>query len=412
MRALEKTKFIVVLADGMADFPLDALGGKTPLEVANTPHMDAVAAMGVVGLVDVIPPTQKPGSDVGNLSVLGYDPDQFLTGRAPLEAASMGVSLAENEGAYRCNLVTLRDGIMADYSAGHISSEEAAELIEAVDAALGNERRRFYAGVQYRHLLVVEDEFLTPTCTPPHDIIGEPFEKYLPVGEKSEELRRWIHDSQTVLADHPVNRKRITQGKAPANSIWLWGQGKAPAMPTYQEKYGLRGAAISAVDLVRGIACYAGLRVISVPGITGFLDTNYAGKANYGLASLEEGDFIYIHVEAPDEAAHLGDPEKKIQAIESIDSEIVARVLDYLQRHPQTRVAVLPDHITAISTRTHAHGTVPFAACGNGLEPIGISKYSEVFAAQSGILFPIGHRWMDWFLGAAPHGEDEVRRRL
>lgn len=412
MRARENTKFIVVLADGMADFPLEALGGKTPLEVAHTPHMDAVAARGVVGLVDVIPQTQKPGSDVGNLSVLGYDPDQFLTGRAPLEAASRGIAVSENEGVYRCNLVTLRDGVMADYSAGHISSEEAAELIQAVDAVLGNERRRFYAGVQYRHLLVVEDEFLAPTCTPPHDITGEPFERYLPVGEKSEELRRWIEESQAILAHHPVNQKRIARGQPPANSIWLWGQGKAPVMPTYQEKYGLFGAAISAVDLVRGIARYAGLRVIPVPGITGFLDTNYAGKALYGLASLEEGDFIYIHVEAPDEAAHLGDPEKKIQAIESIDSEIVARVLDYLQTHPQTRVAVLPDHITAISTRTHAYGAVPFAACGVGLEPMGIPRYSEVLAARSGVLFSVGHRWMDWFLGAFTDGDGEVRRRL
>jgi 2,3-bisphosphoglycerate-independent phosphoglycerate mutase len=397
---LRNTKFIVVLSDGMADVPLDELGGKTPLEAALTPHMDAVAAMGVVGLVDVIPATQKSGSDVGNLSVLGYDPDQFLTGRAPLEAASMGVDLAPDEVAYRCNLVTLRDGLMDDYSAGHISSEEAAELIEAVDASLGNDRRRFTAGVQYRHLLVVDEAFLAPNCTPPHDIMGEPFENYLPTGDGSDELRRWIRDSQDVLSDHPVNRKRAASGKPPANSIWLWGQGKAPTMPTYEAKYGIRGAAISAVDLVRGIARYAGLRVIPVPGITGFLDTNYAGKAIYGLASLDDGDFIYIHVEAPDEAAHLGDAAKKIQAIEAVDSEVVARVLDYLQTHPNTRVGILPDHITAIPTRTHAHGAVPFAACGVGLEPVGVQTLSEASAARSRVSFPVGYRWMDWFLGA------------
>jgi len=400
VRALKDTKFIVILPDGMADVPLEELDGKTPLEVARTPHMDAIAERGVVGLVDVIPPTQKSGSDVGNLSVLGYDPDQFLTGRAPLEAAAMGVDLAPHEVAYRCNLVTLRDGRMEDYSAGHISSEEAAELIAAVDAALGNDRRRFTAGVQYRHLLVVGEAYLSTVCTPPHDIMGEPFATYLPTGDRSDELREWIYASQEVLRDHPVNRKRLASGKPPANSIWLWGQGKAPKMPTYEEKYGIRGAAISAVDLVRGIARYAGLRVIPVPGITGFLDTNYAGKAIYGLDSLEEGDFIYIHIEAPDEAAHLGDANKKIEAIEAIDREVVARVLHYLETHPKTRVGILPDHITAIPTRTHAHGAVPFAACGVGLEPLGIRTLSEASAARSGVLFPVGHRWMDWFLGA------------
>lgn len=400
MRALADTKFIVILSDGMADFPLDELGGKTPLEAADTPHMDAIAAAGVVGLVDVIPATQKPGSDVGNLSVMGYDPDEYLTGRAPLEAASMGVPLSPTDVAFRCNLVTLDGDLMLDYSAGHITSEEASELIEAVGAAIGTPDRGFHAGVQYRHLMVVHERGEGAVCVPPHDIMGEPFRDHLPVGDGSAELHRCMEASWDVLSDHPVNRKRLAAGKRPANSIWLWGQGRAPKLATYARKYGLTGSAISAVDLVRGIARYAGLEVIRVPGITGFLDTNYAGKAVYGIESLRERDFIYIHVEAPDEAAHLGDAQLKIEAIEAVDREIVARVVDYLERHPQTRVAVLPDHVTAISTKTHARGAVPFAACGVGIVANGFRTLSESSAAGSGIVFPQGYRWMDWFVGA------------
>ncbi|MDA1191664.1 MAG: cofactor-independent phosphoglycerate mutase [Candidatus Poribacteria bacterium] len=393
------TKFIVILSDGMAENPLDALGGKTPLEAAHTPNMDRVAAMGVVGQVNIIPDSQSPGSDVGNLSVLGYDPDRYLTGRAPLEAGAMGIELKSNQVAFRCNLVTLIGDEMHDYSAGHITSEEAAELIEAVGSRLGGDGRTFFPGVQYRHILVADEKYDVLKGTPPHDIMGQPFADHFPKGDGADEVIGWMKQSWDILKGHPVNRKRIASGKSPANSIWLWGQGKAPSLTTYPEKYGLKGSAISAVDLVRGIARYAGLDVLHVDGITGLLDTNYVGKAEVGLNSLEDGDFVYIHVEAPDEMGHAGDPQKKIQAIEHIDREIVSRVLDYMQRHPHTRVAILPDHKTLCTTRTHERGRVPFTACGVGIEADAIPVYTEKSAAVSEHDFPVGSKWMDWFLG-------------
>ena len=399
MRAASDTKFIVILVDGAADFPLDELDGRTPLAAAHTPHMDAVARDGVVGSLDPIPCGQSAGSDVGNLSVLGYDPDTFLTGRAPLEAAAMDIALGPSDVAFRCNLVTLRDGVMVDYSAGHISTEEAAELVESLEAELGAPGRRYHAGVQYRHILVAGEEYADLNATPPHDIIGQEYADYLPAGEGSDDVRDWMQASRAVLADHPVNRKRVAAGRSPGNSTWLWGQGKAPTLPTYAEKYGVTGNAVSAVDLVRGVARYAGLSVLHVDGITGFLDTNYAGKAEAGLASLDDADFVYIHVEAPDEAAHLGDAAAKIEAIESIDREIVARAREYADANPSTRIAVLPDHITAISTRTHAPGAVPFAACGDGICADESAGYSEAVAASGRLSFTDGHLWMDWFLG-------------
>ena len=394
-------QFIVVLCDGMADFPLESLGGKTPLETAHTPHMDAVAENGTVGQVDLIPDSLPPGSDVGNLAVLGYDPEQYLTGRAPLEAAAMNVEIPSDQTAFRCNLVTLENRLMKDYSAGHISSEEAAELIEAVQDALGS-GAALYPGVQYRHLLLASDNLDPAQTTPPHDIMGEPFRKHYPSGAGSDTLRVWMERSWEVLRGHPINKARTARGKEPANSIWLWGQGKAPAMPTYPEKYGLNGAAVSAVDLVRGIARYAGLDVLKVPGITGFLDTNYAGKAEYALASLnadESVDFVYIHVEAPDEAAHMGSAEAKIEAIEAIDREIMQRVMEYAHARGNARVAALPDHVTAVSTRKHARGAVPFAVCGTGVQTEGAAVYHEAAAAH-GPRFKTGYLWMDWFLGA------------
>ncbi|MBT3267599.1 cofactor-independent phosphoglycerate mutase [Candidatus Poribacteria bacterium] len=399
MKAARDTKFIVILVDGAADFPLDELGGRTPLAAADTPNMDAVARGGVVGSLDPIPEGQSAGSDVGNLSVLGYDPDVYLTGRAPLEAAAMDIALGPADVAFRCNLVTLDDGVMQDYSAGHISTEEAAELIESVEEALGTANLRYHAGVQYRHILVAGEQYAELGATPPHDIIGHDYAPYLPTGEGSEDVREWMVASRAVLAEHPVNRKRVAAGKAPGNSTWLWGQGKAPTLPTYAAKYGVNGNAISAVDLVRGIARYAGLSVLHVDGITGFLDTNYVGKAEVGLSSLDDADFVYIHVEAPDEAAHLGDAAAKIEAIEAIDREIVARALAYAGGNAATRIAVLPDHITAIRTRTHAPGAVPFAACGVGIKGDGSTSYCEAVAAQGSLGFPSGHLWMDWFLG-------------
>ena len=402
-------QFIVILCDGAADFPLDVLDGKTPLEAAETPHMDAVAASGTVGLIDLIPAPLQPGSDVGNLAVLGYDPERYLTGRAPLEAAAMNVPIAPDQTAFRCNLVTLEQGRMKDYSAGHISSEEAAQLMEAVNRGIGGAEAEFYAGVQYRHLLLAPDRLDSARTTPPHDIMGEPYQEHAPSGGGSETLRGWIEASWEVLRGHPVNKARTAAGKEPANSVWLWGQGKAPSMPDYREKYGLGGLAVSAVDLVRGIARYAGLETLEVPGATGFLDTNYAGKAEYALSALESDkslDFAYIHVEAPDEAAHMGSADAKVEALEAIDREIARRALEYADARGAVRLAVLPDHVTAVSTRTHARGAVPFAARGPGIDADGIDRYTEA-AASKGVRFAKGYRWMDWFLGASDEGRAE-----
>ncbi len=407
-KAMPDIKYIAILCDGMADFPLESLDGKTPLEAARTPHMDAIAESGSVGLVDLIPDSLPPGSDVGNLAVLGYDPEQYLTGRAPLEAAAMNISIPSDQTAFRCNLVTLENGVMKDYSADHISSKEAAELIGAVHKELKTDGAALHPGVQYRHLLLASDSLDPAQTTPPHDIMGEPFRKHYPSGAGSETLRGWIERSWEILREHPVNKARVDSGKKPANSVWLWGQGKAPTMPTYPEKYGLNGSAVSAVDLVRGIARYAGLDTLEVPGITGFLDTNYAGKAEFALASLDGDDsvdFVYIHVEAPDEAAHMGSAEAKIEAIEAIDREIAARVMEYARARENVRVASLPDHVTAVSTRKHARGAVPFAACGPGIEADAAKVYTEASGAQ-GSRFAVGHQWMDWFLGASSAGKD------
>ncbi|RME65067.1 MAG: cofactor-independent phosphoglycerate mutase, partial [Nitrospirae bacterium] len=299
-------KYVVIIGDGMADRPLKELGGKTPLEAAFTPNMDKLAREGLIGRVRTIPEGFPPGSDVANLSILGYDPKKYYSGRAPLEAASMGVPLEDDDVAFRCNLVTLKynkqgtRAIMEDYSAGHISSEEARQLIEAIQEALGNEKIRFYPGVSYRHLCVIKNGPEKAECVPPHDIIGREITEYLPHGEGEELLRDLMKRSVGVLKDHPVNKERISQGKNPANSIWLWGQGRKPSMPTYKEKYGLSGALVSAVDLTKGLGVYAGFEILQVPGVTGWIDTNYTGKAEASIKALERHDFVYIHVEAPD----------------------------------------------------------------------------------------------------------------
>lgn len=310
-------KYIIIVTDGMADRPLKELGGKTPLMVAFKPNMDRLASDGIVGIVRTIPEGLYPGSDVANLSIMGYDPRIYYTGRAPLEAASIGVKLKEEDVAYRCNLVTLqfnRDktrAIMEDYSAGHITTDEARELIKAINQTISTESISFYPGVSYRHLMVWKDGIAECECTPPHDITGKEITDYLPSGKADEVLRSLMLRSVAVLESHPVNRTRIQKGLRPANSIWLWGQGKRPNIPTFVEKYGLKGSLISAVDLTKGIGIYAGLKIINVPGATGYIDTNYVGKAEYGINSLKEHDLVYIHIEAPDEVSHEGSIEKR-----------------------------------------------------------------------------------------------------
>jgi len=384
-------KFALMVGDGMADYPLEELGGRTPLEAADIPNMDRLAREGTVGVVRTIPDGMQPGSDIANLNLLGYDVGRYYSGRAPLEAASRGIELSEDDVAFRCNLVTVEDGIMIDYSAGHITSEEAAELIARVDAELAGPSLSFHAGVSYRHLLTVgagrEDKWEDKLrCTPPHDIVGRAIAKYMPSGEDEGLFRKLMLDSVDVLSSHKVNRSRIQAGKRPATMIWLWGQGRKPSMPTFAELYGVTGAVISAVDLIRGMGKYAGLSVIEVPGATGYFDTNYEGKGKYGADALRLGDFLFMHVESPDEAGHIGDIEEKIRAIENFDRLVVGPIVEEISRYKEYRVMVLPDHLTPISVRTHVADPVPYVVCGAGVPPNGASCFSEAEAQEHGTM--------------------------
>jgi 2,3-bisphosphoglycerate-independent phosphoglycerate mutase len=357
-------KFIILQGDGMADYPLDILGGKTPLEAARTPNMDWLAARGVFGIAHVIPKGFPPGSDVGNMSIMGYDPAVYHTGRSPLEAASMGVALGPNDIAFRCNLVTLAgsggETTMKDFTSGHISTEEAAQIIRDLDRKLGGAGVEFYSGVSYRHLMVWRDGKEKMATTPPHDITDQKTAGYLPKGEGAERLLELMLASEPILADHPINKKRRAAGHRSASTIWLWGQGRAPKMPPLTERFGIKGGVISAVDIIHGLGVYAGLERIDVPGITGFLDTNYVGKGEYGVRSLEKNDLVFIHVEATDEAGHMGDVEKKIQAIEDFDEKVVGTVLKGMADRSDYRILLMPDHPTAIALKTHVAGPVPF----------------------------------------------------
>jgi 2,3-bisphosphoglycerate-independent phosphoglycerate mutase len=375
-------KFVVILGDGMADLPLAALQGKTPLQWANKPHMDRIARLGRNGLALTVPEGFPPGSDVANLSVAGYEPQKYYTGRAPLEAAAMGVPLAEGDIAFRCNFVTIENGIMLDYSAGHITSEEGRELIEALKPLMPG--HRLYAGVSYRNVLVLKAG-ARAICTPPHDISDQPVQGHLPRGEEASLLQELMDAAQPILARHPVNLKRVAAGRKPANAIWLWGQGPAPAMPGFPELYGLRGAMISAVDLLKGIGVYAGLEVINVPGATGTLDTNYEGKVQAALEALRRLDFVYLHIEAPDEAGHEGDLEQKVRAIELFDRLAVGPLIEGLKSGGEDwRVLLMPDHATPISIKTHSSDPVPFAIMGNGIEPDNVQTFDEQSAKLGG----------------------------
>jgi 2,3-bisphosphoglycerate-independent phosphoglycerate mutase len=349
-------KYLVVLGDGMADEP--GIGGKTPLEMADTPWMDTIARDGAMGMVRTIPEGCEAGSDIANLGILGYDPRRYYTGRGPLEAASRGISLAPSDIAYRCNLVTVHAGIMADFSAGHISSSEGEQLLVSLEGALPG--ISFYPGISYRNILVVHDGGGSVTF-PPHDIVGRDITPYLPAGSDAAILRAGMEKSREVFADHPVNRARVAGGKVPASQFWPWSGGKYPSLPCFSEKYGLAGGVISAVDLLAGIARCAGMEVITVPGATGYLDTDYQAKARYAIGALERLDFLYLHVEAPDEAGHLGDADEKIAAIEGVDGMIGTIMQEF-----SGIIAVLPDHPTPLRLKTHTSDPVPFAILGKG----------------------------------------------
>jgi 2,3-bisphosphoglycerate-independent phosphoglycerate mutase len=367
--------------------------------------MDLMASGGRIGRVLTIPSELPPGSDVANMSIMGYDPGKYYSGRAVFEAASMGVSLKPTDVAFRCNLVTLEspgeDAIMKDYSADHITSEEAKEIIDSLEDALGGEEFHFYPGVSYRHLVVWEGGTAAVETTPPHDISGEVVESFLPKGAGAEKLKALQKASQRILADHPINQERVSDAKQPATSIWLWGQGHALTIPSLKDRYGLDGAVISAVDLVKGLGILAGLQVINVPGATGYLDTNFPGKADYALEALKGLDFVFLHVEAPDEAAHRGKLNEKIKAIEDFDSLVVKRILEGCKEFDDYRILVLPDHATPLEVRTHVSVPVPFAIYGSEDEakpPKDGVGFNEAHAEESPLYVEPGFTLMDYFI--------------
>lgn len=398
-------KYVIIIPDGCADTPLESLGGKTPLQVADIPNMNAVARDGLLALTDNVPQHFPAGSEVANMTLFGYDPNQYFTGRAPIEAAAQGIQLGPSDWAVRCNLVTIENQIMVDFTADHISTGEAAELLSSLAAEVGNDRLQFVPGVSYRNLMIYRGPigeavpFSTETRTrAPHDLTDLPVEDDYPRGRGSDMLSHIMQLSARIFADHPVNLRRIAAGKRPATNVWLWGLGGSPNLPSFRERFGVRGAMITAVDLLRGLAALIGWDRIEVEGATGYLDTNYAGKGQAAVDALDLYDIVCVHVEATDEASHEGRVEEKIKALEQIDRHIVAPVRSKLQSMGEHRLLILPDHPTPCSTKKHSHGMVPMAVCGTGL--IGHGEfYNEVSAADSPIRFSNGWEMMQEFIG-------------
>ncbi len=403
-------KYVVLVGDGMADRPIPELGNRTPLEVARTPHMDRCAREGAGGLVRTVPEGMEPGSDVANLSILGVDPSRCYTGRGPFEAAAMGAPLSGDEWAFRCNLVTVSEDVMVDYSGGHISSGEGRVLIALLAERFAGRGVRFHPGVGYRNIMIAPERLLLDgegalRCVPPHDITGRPIRDHLPTGRGSRLLRELMQASYLILSQETVNKVKIDLGENPANMIWLWGGGKKPATAAFRAERGIDGAVISAVDLIKGIGLSLGLEVIGVPGATGYYDTDYSAKAAAALAALNEIDFVLVHVEAADEAGHNGDRSEKVRAIENFDAKVVGPVMDGLRRGGRPfRALLLPDHHTPLSLRTHTADPVPFCICGEGITPDGMAAFSEKAAAAGSIRIEEGWRLMDELLSPRPDG--------
>ena len=401
-------KYVVVLYDGMADYPVEALGGKTPMQKANKPIFDSLAKRGEVGLVRTIGEGLKPGSEIGNLTVMGYDPRKYFTGRSPLEAISIGVKMADDDISLRCNLVALSDEenyddkTMVDYSAGDISSEEAAKIIETVQQNFGGGEFDFYSGVSYRHCLIFHKGTTDlGTMTPPHDISGKVVGPYISTSPNAQKLTSLMRKSYDLLKDHPVNVERIKQGKRPANSIWLWGEGTKPTLPPFSELYGVKGTVISAVDLLKGIGIAAGMQTPEVEGATGYIDTNCEGKANAAVDALKKDcDFAYIHIEAPDECGHRYEPENKVKAIEYIDSRVLPIVIKGLEEIGEDyKIMILPDHPTPLSTRTHASDPVPYMIYQKSKEKdSGVESINEESAKKTGNFIDAGYELMNKFI--------------
>ena len=390
-------KIAILVGDGMSDRPIPELGDRTPLEVAKIPNMNEIAKSGMIGLVNTVPRGMKPASDIANLSILGYDPKLYYTGRGPLEAANIGIDIAEDEVAFRCNLITANGDILSDYSSGHITEKESKELMEFLDSKLGTDRIKFYHGKSYRNLVVVKtrsaveiNELMKTKCTPPHDISGQSISKNLPKGKGSNLLAGLMKDSRTLLEKHEINKVRVDLKENPGNMIWLWGQGTNPNMPSFKGMFGMDGSVISAVDLVNGIGKLVGLDLVSVPGATGYYDTNYKGKGEYAVNTLKSKDFVFVHVEAPDEAGHNGDMREKIKAIENFDKFVVGAVWDHLKNSKDHRIMVLSDHATPVKLKTHVSDPAPFAMAGASCEKSGFDMFNEKNAASSKIKFKTG----------------------
>jgi len=394
-------KYIVVVGDGMADRPLRELGGKTPLQAADKPNMDWIASHGRNGLLRTVPKGMEPESDIAIMSILGYDPRKYHTGRGPLEAAGLDVSLGKNDVAFRCSLITEEKGVIKDYSAGHITTEEARDLMKAVKKTFGH-LGDFYVGVSYRHLFVTRNppkDIEKIRTTPPHEIVGEKLDKHLIKPENlkiAKNLNEMILNSRKILSNHPINVERVKMGERPANAIWMWGQGRKPAMETIVKKYGIKGAIISAVNLVKGLGAYAGMDKLDVPGATGYYDTSYENKAKFGLKALEGHDLVFIHVEAPDEAGHAGDIERKIEAIENLDKRLIKKILDGLKS--EYVISILADHPTPIKKKVHVSDPVPFSIYSMKGQSDDVEHFDELSASKGAFGILEGHKFMDKLL--------------
>tara|TARA_R110002049_G_scaffold47902_1_gene138390 strand:- start:85736 stop:86959 length:1224 start_codon:yes stop_codon:yes gene_type:complete len=404
-------KYVIVIPDGCADEPIEALGGRTPLQAAELPAMDELAKAGTLALADNTPADFPAGSEVANLCLLGYDPYQYFTGRAPLEAAAQGIQLGPHDWAVRCNLVTIEDQMMVDFTADHISTEESTELLAAAQQALlpPDSPFQFVPGVSYRNLLIYRGSQDAPApfsnetrTSAPHDLTDLPVADDFPRGPGSDALVSWMNASAELFADHPVNQKRIAAGKRPATNVWLWGLGGAPSMPTFQQRYGINGAMITAVDLLRGIGALAGWPRIEVDGATGYLDTDYAAKGRAAIEALKEYDLVCVHIEAPDEASHEGRHDAKIESLQQIDEKIVAPLAEALRGYGDHRILITPDHPTYCRTKKHTHALVPLLICGTGVDADSAQNYDEAAAEASGRRYEHGWDMMDDFIVQRP----------
>lgn len=399
-------KYLVLLCDGMADYPVEELGGKTPMGASKTPSMDKLAKGSRIGLVKTVADNMKPGSDVANLAVLGYDPQVYYSGRSPLEAGSIGIDMKPTDVSFRCNLVTLsdeenyEDKTILDYCADDISTAEAKVLVEYLAEHFDNDEFRLYSGVSYRHCLIWNNGTLdVGTLTPPHDITGKPIKEFIPSHENAKKLYDMMVKSYDILKDHPVNQARIARGKRPANSMWFWGEGVRKALMPFEEKYGLKGSIISAVDLLKGIGKFSGMNVVDVEGATGYIDTNFEGKAEACIREFENGqDFVYIHVEAPDECGHRHEIENKKKSLEIIDEKILTPVLEALEKYDDYKVLIMPDHATPLSLKTHTNDPIPFLMYHKKGEVKGCDEYTEETAKQTGDYIENGHELMKMFI--------------